>query len=169
MKTLLRTLILLCLIVWLGAELFFPVVAAITFATLTPDTHTAGRIVGQCLRLVHYEGLVAGVLLLLVIALAGRVGLLWRKSLMVSVTLVVLMLALTAVSQFGIIPRMETYRIEAGGAVDAAALDDPARIAFNRLHKTSEHVEEAILLLGVALAGVLAAGSEECSPRRTRS
>jgi hypothetical protein len=31
MKTLLRTLLYLALIVWLGAEIFFPVVAAITF------------------------------------------------------------------------------------------------------------------------------------------
>ena len=34
--------------------------------------------------------------------------------------------------------------------------DDPSRTAFERLHKTSEHVEEAILLCGLVLVGVLA-------------
>ena len=40
--------------------------------------------------------------------------------------------------------------------MDAAAADDPSRTAFERLHKTSEHVEEAILLCGLVLVGVLA-------------
>ncbi len=53
MKTLLRTLLYLALIVWLGAEIFFPVVAAITFGTLPGDTHTAGTIVGELLRILH--------------------------------------------------------------------------------------------------------------------
>ena len=51
-----------------------------------------------------------------------------------------------------------------GGAVDAAAADDPSRTAFERLHKTSEHVEEAILLCGLVLVGVLA--MPEISARR---
>jgi hypothetical protein len=156
MKTVLRTLISLCLIVWIGAEIFFPVVAALTFTILAPDTHTAGRIVGACLRVLHYEGLVAGVLLIAFLTLGDRMAMFSRRNLRIALVLVVGMLALTAVSQFGIIPRMEIYRIEAGGAIDTAALDDPARVAFERLHKTSEHVEEAVLLLGLVLVGLLA-------------
>lgn len=165
MKTVLRTLISLCLIVWIGAEFFFPVVAAITFMTLTPDTHTAGRIVGACLRILHYEGLVAGALLLVLLVVASRMTMLSRTILRVSLALVVGMLALTAISQFGIIPRMETCRMEAGGTVDAAALDDPARVAFNHLHKTSEHVEELILVLGLVLVAVLADSQDPASRR----
>ena len=45
MKTLLRTLLYLAFIVWLGAEIFFPVVAAITFTVLRAETHTAGTTV----------------------------------------------------------------------------------------------------------------------------
>jgi hypothetical protein len=40
MRTLLRTLLYLALIVWMGAEIFFPIVAAVTFTTLRADTHT---------------------------------------------------------------------------------------------------------------------------------
>jgi len=63
MKTVLRTLLYLALIVWLGAEIFFPVVAAITFMTLRADTHTAGTIVGQLLRILHGMGMVSGLVL----------------------------------------------------------------------------------------------------------
>ena len=70
MKTLLRTLLYLALIVWLGAEAFFPIVAAITFNTLLPDTHTAGAIVGQLLRIVHGMGLVCAMVALALLALA---------------------------------------------------------------------------------------------------
>ncbi len=72
MKTLLRTLLYLALIVWLGAEIFFPVVAAVTFQTLQPDTHTAGKIVGQLLRTLHDMGLASGALALLALAPAWR-------------------------------------------------------------------------------------------------
>jgi Domain of unknown function (DUF4149) len=160
MKTVLRTLISLCLIVWIGAEIFFPVVAALTFTILAPDTHTAGRIVGSCLRVLHYEGLVAGVLLVGFLLLGGRIAMFSRRNLRIALVLAVGMLALTAVSQFGIIPRMEAYRIEAGGAIDTAALDDPARVAFERLHNTSENVEEVVLLLGLVLVGVLATAAD---------
>ena len=59
MKTLFRTLLYLALMVWLGAEIFFPIVAATTFGVLQPNTHTAGAIVGQLLRILHGMGLVS--------------------------------------------------------------------------------------------------------------
>ena len=64
MKTLLRTLLFLALIVWLGAEIFFPVVAAVTFGALPGATHTAGSIVGELLRILHGMGIVCGLVLL---------------------------------------------------------------------------------------------------------
>jgi len=69
MKTLLRSLLYLALIVWLGGEIFFPVVAAITFMTLQTDTHTAGTIVGELLRILHGMGLVSGMIALALLAL----------------------------------------------------------------------------------------------------
>ena len=78
MKTFLRTLLYLSLIVWLGAEIFFPVVAAITFMTLRPDTHTAGTIVGQLLRILHGMGLVSGMVALALLVLV--VCLDWSKA-----------------------------------------------------------------------------------------
>ena len=76
MKTLFRTALYLALIVWLGAEIFFFVVAPITFQTLQPDTHTAGTIVGHLLRILHGMGLVSGMAALALLALAPA----WKTS-----------------------------------------------------------------------------------------
>jgi len=156
MRTILRTLLYLALIVWLGAEVFFPVVAAITFMTLPNDTHTAGTIVGQLLRILHNMGLVSGLVALALLALAPAWGIYKSKTVMAPMLLILGMIACTAYSQFGIIPAMERDRIAAGGAINAAEETNPSRIDFNRLHNRSEHVEQAILLLGLATVVLVA-------------
>ena len=153
MKIVLRTLLYLALIVWLGAEVFFPVVAAITFMTLQPDTHTAGSIVGQLLRILHNMGLVSGIVALALLALAPAWGIYKPRTVLAPMVLLVLMIGCTCYSQYSIIPSMERDRIAAGGDVNAADLANPSRIHFNRLHVLSERVEEAVLLMG--LAGVV--------------
>ncbi|MDE3150071.1 MAG: DUF4149 domain-containing protein [Acidobacteriota bacterium] len=159
MKTLIRTLLYLALIIWLGAEIFFPVVAAITFGTLQPDTHAAGTIVGQLIRILHGMGLVSGMVALALLALAPALGVYKPRAVLAPMVLVVLMMAFTVYSQFGIIPAMERDRIAAGGAIDAVPPTNPSRIHFNKLHNRSEHVEEAVLLLGLATV-VLVASAE---------
>jgi hypothetical protein len=150
MKTLLRTLLYLALIVWLGAEIFFPIVAAVTFTSLQPDTHAAGSIVGQLLRILHGVGLVSGMVALALLALAPAWGIYKPRSVLAPMALVVLMVACTVYSQYGIIPAMERDRISAGGAINTADATNPITIDFNKLHNRSEHVELAILLFGLA-------------------
>lgn len=156
MKTLLRTLLYLALIVWLGAEIFFPVVAAITFTVLRPDTHMAGTIVGELLRILHGMGFVSGLVVLALLALAPAWGIYKSHTVLALMVLVVLMLACTAYSQFGIIRAMERDRAAAGGAIDTADPSSPITTHFNELHNRSEHVEEAILFLGIATVVLVA-------------
>jgi Domain of unknown function (DUF4149) len=156
MKTVLRTLLYLALIVWLGAEIFFPIVAAITFGTLAPDTHTAGSVVGQLLRILHNMGLVSGVVALALLALAPAWGIYKAKTVLPPMVLLVLMIGCTCYSQYGIIPTMERDRIAAGGDVNAADPENPSRVHFNRLHVWSERVEEAVLLMGLATVVLVA-------------
>ena len=163
MKTLLRTLLYLALIVWLGAEIFFPVVAAVTFTTLMPDTHAAGTIVGQLLRILHGMGLVSGSLVLSLLALAPALGVYKPRAVLAPMGLVILMIAFTVYSQFGIIAAMERDRMAAGGAINAADAASPSRIDFERLHRRSEHVEEAILLLGLVTVTLVAKAETEKS------
>jgi hypothetical protein len=155
MKTAIRALILLLIILWLGGVLFFPVVAATAFGSL-PDTHTAGTIVAKCLRVLHYEGLFSGAVIVLLLLVAQFIKAVPR-SVAAPVVMTLIMLGLTAFSQFSIIPRMENYRIAAGGAIDAVPRNDPNRMAFNKLHGVSEKVEEGVLLAGVVLVILVAA------------
>jgi len=162
MKTLFRTLLYLALIVWLGAEIFFPIVAAITFETLRSETHTAGMIVGSLLRILHGMGLVSEMVVLALLALAPAWGIYKPRVVLAPMVLLVLALGLTVYSQFGITPAMERDRISAGGAIDAAPADNPDRMEFETLHRRSVDVEVAILLLGLATV-VLVAKAENRS------
>jgi hypothetical protein len=150
MRTLLRTLLYLALIVWLGAEIFFPIVAAITFGTLQGATHTAGTIVGELLRILHGMGIVSGLVVLALLALAPAWHIYKPRNVLAPMMLIVLMLAFTAYSQYLIIPAMGRDRAAAGGAIDAADATNPTTMHFNKLHIRSEHVEEVVLLLGIA-------------------
>ena len=156
MKTLVRTLLYLSLIVWLGAEIFFPIVAAITFTRLQPDTHAAGSIVGELIRVLHGMGLVSGMVALALLALAPAWDIYKPRAALVPMCLIVVMLACTVYSQYSIIPSMERDRISSGGAIDTADASNPYTVHFNKLHNRSEHVEEAILLLGLATIALVA-------------
>ena len=156
MKTLLRSLLYLALIVWLGAEIFFPVVAAITFATLTPDKHTAGLVVGALLRILHGIGFVSGIVALALLALAPSWNIYKPRTVLAPMVLLGLMLGFTAFSQYVIIPSMERDRIAAGGAIDTTDPSNPQTAHFNKLHNRSEQVESFIILLGIATVVLVA-------------
>jgi hypothetical protein len=150
MRTLLRSLLYLALVVWLGAEIFFPIVAAITFPALAPDTHTAGMIVGHLLRILHGMGLASGIVALALLALAPAWNIYKPRAVLAPMALLVLMMGLTVFSQYVIIPAMDRDRAAAGGAIDSTDPTNAITAHFNRLHNRSEDVELAILLLGLA-------------------
>ena len=156
MKTLLRSLLYLALAVWVGAEVFLPIAAAVSFSTLQPDTHSAGMIVRQLLTILHGMGLVSGMVAMAMLALAPAFNIYKPRAVLAPMGLVVLMIGFTVYSQFGIIPAMERGRIAAGGAIDTVDATNPTTVHFNKLHNRSEHVEEAILLLGLATVVLVA-------------
>jgi hypothetical protein len=87
---------------------------------------------------------------LALLALAPAWSIYKPRAVLAPMGLVVLMIAFTVYSQFVIIPAMERDRIAAGGAIETADPANPTTAHFNKLHNRSEHVEEAILLLGLA-------------------
>src|SRR5580700_4927575 len=109
MKTLVRTIVWLSLVIWLGALFFFPVTAAASFSTIA-DTHAAGTIVAKCLHVLHHEGLVAGCIILLFLII-GRVRGIYANGAKWALILTVLMMGFTAFSEFWIIPHMERDRL----------------------------------------------------------
>jgi hypothetical protein len=152
----LRTGMLLALIVWLGGIIFFAFVLAPTLFTVLP-THFAGKVVSPSLTKLHWMGLVAGSVFL-ICSLAYN----WAKYSQLRLfspthILVVLMLVLTALSQFAITPRMRDLR--AGrSSTDISS----AEAEFARLHAWSTRSEGGVLLLGL-LAVVLTARERESS------
>ncbi len=156
MKTLFRTILYLALIVWLGAEIFFPITAAVTFGTLMPDVGAAGAIVGQLIRILHGMGIVSGAVALALLALAPSFRIYKPRTVLAPMILLVVMIALTVYSQFGIIPAMERDRIAAGGTIDIWETSNPITADFNKLHNRSEFVEEAVLVLGLATVVLVA-------------
>jgi hypothetical protein len=138
---------------WLGALVFFAaVLAPIAFSQLPPlfatpaaGIHAAGMIVGGSLVRLHWIGLFCG-LIFLVVSVVARAH---YRTIIPQAVLVLVMLLLTAYSQFSIIPRMDTARESVGGNVEAVAANNPGRQIFDRLHQRSVHVEALVLLCGV--------------------
>jgi hypothetical protein len=156
MKLLLRFLILTCLILWLGGVLFFIAVAAIAFRVL-PGPALAGLVVRNCLLTLHVEGMIAGVLLLILLAAATATRAYGRKLATVGpICCTLAMLALTVFSQYHVIPQMERDRVAVGGDIDKAAAEDPHRLDFNQLHAASVGLEEGVLVAGVLMTLFLA-------------
>jgi hypothetical protein len=153
MRTLFHSLVYLVLGLWLGALVFFgAVLAPIAFSQLPPlfatpaaGIHAAGMIVGGTLVRLHWIGLFCG-LIFLVVSVVARAH---YRTIIPQAVLVLVMMLLTAYSQFSIIPRMDTARDSVGGNVDAVAANNPGRQIFDRLHQRSVHVEGLILLCGV--------------------
>ena len=139
----------LSLAVWLGALIFFPFVAATAFSAL-PSAHMAGLVVRGSLLKLHTVGFICVVVFLACSLIYNRALLGRVKAFSVSHVLIVLMLALTAISQFRIIPQMESLRI-AAGEINQLAPADPIRVQFDSLHVWSTRLEGAVLVLGLIL------------------
>jgi hypothetical protein len=158
MRTLVRSLILLCLVVWVGGLLFFgAVVAPVAFGSIMPmfpdaatGLHIAGTMVRESLLRLHDIGLICGVILLL-LAIIERTSRMTLRSIAPQLVLLAAMMGLTAYSQFSVIPRMDSLRIQAGAALDNPAASDPAKVDFNRLHGLSTRLEGIVLLCGLGL------------------
>lgn len=132
---------------WLGTMGFFAFVAApVAFGTLGRES--AGRLIAALMPRYHWIGLVLGLLALWgIVGRWGRsgAGLLDRLPL----TLVLLMLALTAWSLFVLLPQVDALRLALppGRAAEALAAS-PEAARFARLHMLS-----TLFGLGVMAAG----------------
>jgi hypothetical protein len=155
----LRFLMLLSLIVWLGGLIFFPVVAQTAFSVLS-TRHLAGLVVGRSLSILQWMGIISGAVFLASSMLYSRFGSGTTNIFAGRHLLICLMLALTLISQFAIIPRMDTLRAAIPGEIDSVPPDNPARMQFDALHVWSTRLEGAVLLLGLVVAYLTASSVE---------
>jgi len=130
---------------WLGSIIFFIVFTQGIFSVI-PSKDLTGVVVGYSLARLHVMGIVAGcVYLLATLALEKSIAALARPAAL----LVFVMILCTMASQYGVIARMDSLRVQMG-SVDAASAADPLRVAFDRLHQYSVWLESAVLLSGLA-------------------
>ncbi|MEP7345440.1 MAG: DUF4149 domain-containing protein [Gemmatimonadaceae bacterium] len=127
---------------WLGAALLTAVVVAPAAFAVLPTRTLAGALVGRILPVLFFSGAL--------LSLAAWVG--SRKSThrnaLVRFAPGVWFVA-SIVAQFGVTPRIQSVRKEAGAAFETLPSDDPRRVTFGRLHGIS------VLLLGVGMVGAL--------------
>src|SRR5271169_2451955 len=140
----LRYLMLLSLIVWLGGLIFFAFVVAPTAFSVLPTRHLAGNVVARSINALHWMGIISGIVFLgssiLRSQLSNGASQLFAARHMV----IVLMLALTLISQFGVIPRMDTIRTSIG-EIDSVPPNNPDRMQFDALHGWSTRLETGVL------------------------
>ena len=158
MKALLRFLEILALSVWVGGIIFLILILAPSAFRILP-TREAGSLVGAMLTRLHLLGYFAALLFLAVrvigAMLAAPSDSFSRSTLLVRpvVLAVLAMFLLTVASQQGVRPRIDAARAEmiaTSGTLERAPKDSPLRAEFDRLHRTSVHLEGAVLLLGLA-------------------
>jgi uncharacterized membrane protein len=148
MSTFLRTIEFLCLSLWLGSDVFLSFVVAPGAFRILSSRDQAGAIVGYSLTRMHWVGVACGIVLLLARLLRNRT---FTGLLTSAVLCVVLMIALTAISQFTVSAKMAALRVQMG-SIQATAVDSPLLAEFGRLHRISVSLESGVLLAGIAAA-----------------
>jgi uncharacterized membrane protein len=146
----LRAVMLLCLVVWVGGIIFFAFVLAPTVFTVLPTHELAGNVVNPSLSRLHWMGVISGAVFLLCSLIYNRMRNAQLRVFTGTHVLMVIMLALTLISQLSIIPRMEALRQDMG-VIDNASPSDSRRIEFNRLHVWSTDLEGGVLVLGIGV------------------
>jgi uncharacterized protein DUF4149 len=145
--SILRFLMFLALVVWVGGIVLFIVLAPTAFSVL-PTHAMAALIVGPMLKKLHWIGIGAGIVFLLSSMALARVTKARMPFASAQHILIYFMLGFTCISQFAVMPRMAELR-KSVGDIDLLSLSDPIRLQFNALHVWSTRLEGAVLILGL--------------------
>jgi uncharacterized membrane protein len=146
MSNIFRALEFLGLSVWLGSDVFLSFVVAPGAFRVLASRDQAGAIVGFSLTKMHLLGVACGVMILIVRLLRTKslAGLVAPAALCV-----VLMIALTVISQIAVTPKMAALRIQMG-SIQATAADSSLLAEFRKLHQVSVTLESGVLLAGIS-------------------
>ena len=147
---------LLSLVAWIGGLIFFAFVLAPTAFQVLPSTHLAGNLVGRALSKLHWMAIISGIIYLISSLLYSRLTSGTAHVFSGRHVLLCMMLALTLLSQFWIMPRMDTLRAQVNDFA-SVPIDNPVRVQFDALHVWSTRVEVAVLLLGLVVVYLTAA------------
>ena len=152
-----RFLMLLSLVIWVGGIIFFAFVMAPTVfhPGVLPTRQLAGNVVSRSLGILHWMGLVSGMVFVAISMLQSRLVNGVAQPFAARNLLVYAMIMLTLVSMFGIGTKMLALRQQMV-QIDEVPHDDARRVEFNRLHVWSTRIEGGVLLLGLAVLWLVA-------------
>lgn len=131
---------------WVGSILFFSAVVTQGAFRVLPSIEDAGRLVGFTLGGLHWLGVIAAVVYLVLTLVLGKSP---RALAQPAAVGVFAMLLLTLASQRIVITRMDLLRAQMG-SIASTAVNNPMRVEFDRLHAISVNLEGAVLLIGIA-------------------
>ena len=146
MNSILRTVEFLALGLWLGSDVFLSFVVAPGAFGVLASRDQAGAMVGFALTRMHLGGIALGVVLLLVRVVRTQSFASLAKPAGICV---LLMIVLTAISQFTVSAKMAALRVQMG-SIQATAADSPLLAEFGKLHGMSVALESGVLLAGFA-------------------
>ena len=146
MQTFLRAVEFLAISLWLGSDVFLSFVVAPGAFALLGNRDAAGMLVGFSLARLHFMGIFLGLIFLIARFIRTRD---FASFTTAAALAVVLMVVLTALSQFTVSKRMESLKRQMV-SVQNTPESDPLRVEFNRLHHVSVAYETGVLILGFA-------------------
>jgi len=151
----LRFVMLLSMVIWVGGIIFFSFVVAPAVFSVLPTRHLSGLVVTRTLGTLHWMGVVCGGVFLVCSFFeayhsTGSVQAFAARNL-----LVLAMVVMTLWSQIGVSTKMAGLRAEMG-EIDQIAAADPRRVAFNQLHQWSTRLEVIVLILGLVTLYLIA-------------
>ena len=146
MQAFLRTIEFLSVGLWLGADAFLSFVVAPGAFAILGSRDAAGLMVGYSLARLHFAGIFLGLIFLVARLLRTQS---FASFTNVAALCVVLMILLTAASQFTVSAPMEALKREMV-SVQNTPETDPRRVEFTKLHHASVRYEGAVLILGLA-------------------
>lgn len=146
----LKFLMLLSLVLWIGAIVYFGVIVAPAVFAVLPTHDLAGKVVTRTLANLHLLGIICGVVFLVCSMVIGYVTKGSAQVFAPRHIAVVAMIALTFFAQDVIGAKMNRIKDQIG-VIDNVAATDPQRVEFNRLHVWSTRLEGCILLFGIGV------------------
>jgi len=150
LMSLIRYLMLLSLVIWIGGLIFFAFVLAPTVFAVLPTRQLAGNVVNRSLGIMHWMAISCGVVFAVTSMIDSRIVNGVADPFAARNLLIYAMIILTLVGMFGVESRMLVLRQEMG-IIDDVPQDDARRVEFNRLHVWSTRIEGSVLVLGLAL------------------
>ena len=146
----LRFLMLLSLVVWIGAIIFFAAVLAPTVFAVLPTRQLAGQVVSRSLGIMHWMGIASGVVFLICSIGYSCLNVGTAQIFNARNGLVMIMLVLTLISIFVVSNKMLSIRNDIG-VIDDVPQNDARRVHFNELHRWSTRLEGGVLAMGLAV------------------